>query len=114
MNFSFSLGQLIAKLKAVFDRFDKEGLGTLNGVQIESALLYMNRPVDSHQVELYVSLIPLLIYLNHICTLIAKHDKQVNAWLTDLKFKNSRLDFPQFVSEYTVWFLLHKTISELN
>lgn len=45
--------QLVAKLKAIFDRFDApEPRGLLNGVQVEQALVYMNRPVDSAAVGL--------------------------------------------------------------
>jgi hypothetical protein len=42
--------QLVAKLKAVFDRFDYEKDGRLRGESVEQALVYMNRPVDSNQV----------------------------------------------------------------
>ena len=42
--------KLVAKLKAVFDRFDRDKEGRLNGVCVEQALVYMNRPVDSVQV----------------------------------------------------------------
>lgn len=47
---SYHTIQLVAKLKAVFDRFDYEKDGRLRGESVEQALVYMNRPVDSHQV----------------------------------------------------------------
>jgi hypothetical protein len=45
--------KLVAKLKSVFDRFDASGSGKLSGVEVEQALVYMHRPVDSAQVFLY-------------------------------------------------------------
>ena len=39
--------KLIAKLKAIFDKFDTTGDGLLNASEVEQALVYMNRPVDS-------------------------------------------------------------------
>lgn len=42
--------KLVAKLKAVFDRFDEDRSGTLSGAKVEQALVYMNRAVDSEQV----------------------------------------------------------------
>ena len=42
--------KLVAKLKAVFDRFDRDKEGRLTGIATEQALVYMNRPVDSVQV----------------------------------------------------------------
>lgn len=50
VNTKLSLFQLIAKLKAVFDRFDTNRNGLLSGSQLEQCLLYMNRPVDSSEV----------------------------------------------------------------
>jgi hypothetical protein len=44
--------QLVAKLKAVFDRFDDEKSGFLTGVKVEQALLYMNRAIDSEPVRM--------------------------------------------------------------
>jgi hypothetical protein len=44
--------QLVAKLKAVFDRFDDEKSGYLTGVKVEQALLYMNRAIDSEPVRI--------------------------------------------------------------
>ena len=43
--------KLVAKLKAIFDRFDNQNEGALDGEQVEQLLLYMNRPVDSVQVS---------------------------------------------------------------
>ena len=40
----------MAKLKAVFDRFDTSESGQLSGAQVEQALVYMGRPVDSADV----------------------------------------------------------------
>lgn len=65
----------MAKLKAIFDRFDLSGEGTLRGSEVEQALLYMERPIDS---------------------------VQVNAWLTRLKDSEATVDFPEFVSQYSV------------
>lgn len=59
----------------MFDRFDTENQGLLSGTQIEQLLLYMNRPVDS---------------------------VQVNAWLTKLKDSATAITFPDFVSQYSV------------
>ena len=67
--------QLVAKLKSVFDRFDSAAQGCLRGAQIEQLLLYMNRPVDS---------------------------VQVNSWLTALKDSDEAIDFPEFVGQYSV------------
>ena len=46
----FTLLQLVAKLKAVFDRFDPEKTGCLTGEDVEKALVYMSRPIDTQQV----------------------------------------------------------------
>jgi hypothetical protein len=51
---------LVAKLKAVFDRFDGRKDGQLTGEQVEQALLYMNRPVDSVQVN-YTTVVELKV-----------------------------------------------------
>jgi Ca2+-binding EF-hand superfamily protein len=68
---------LVAKLKSVFDRFDTSSEGRLGGSQIEQLLLYMNRPVDS---------------------------VQVNAWLLRLKDSETKIDFPEFVGQYSALF----------
>lgn len=65
----------MAKLKSVFDRFDSESQGRLRGAQVEQLLLYMNRPVDS---------------------------VQVNTWLNRLKDTDTAVDFPEFVGQYSV------------
>ena len=44
--------KLVAKLKGIFDRFDTMKEGSIDGTQVEQALVYMNRPVDSAQVSL--------------------------------------------------------------
>ena len=49
--------KLVAKLKGIFDRFDTMKEGSIDGTQVEQALVYMNRPVDSAQVSLNLSLI---------------------------------------------------------
>ena len=55
--------KLVAKLKAVFDRFDNEKNGRLCGESVEQALLYMNRPVDSHQVsDVFLNWLTVTIY----------------------------------------------------
>lgn len=73
--------QLISKLKAVFDKFrsPEESVAddALSASQVEMALAYMKRPLDS---------------------------VQVNLWLTELKAGNSRVSFPEFVSHYTAFF----------
>ena len=48
--------QLVAKLKAVFDRFDDNKQGYLTGVQVQQALLYMDKAVDSVQVSRFLKL----------------------------------------------------------
>jgi len=68
---------LVAKLKAIFDRFDSEKEGRLSGAGVEQALLYMNRPVDS---------------------------AAVNAWLLRLKDRGLKIEFPEFVSQYSALF----------
>lgn len=67
--------QLVAKLKSIFDRFDSQSNGRLNGAQIEQMLIYMNRPVES---------------------------VQVRAWLQCLKEKEDSIEFPEFVAQYSV------------
>ena len=69
--------KLVAKLKAIFDRFDADKEGRLSGVHVEQALVYMNRPVDS---------------------------AAVNAWLLRLKDKGLKIEFPDFVAQYTALF----------
>jgi Ca2+-binding EF-hand superfamily protein len=41
----------VAKLKAIFDRFDSNKDGRLPVELVEQALVYMNRPVDSEAVS---------------------------------------------------------------
>jgi Ca2+-binding EF-hand superfamily protein len=41
---------LVAKLKALFDRFDEERTGKLTASQIERLLHYMNRPTNLNKV----------------------------------------------------------------
>jgi len=65
--------KLVAKLKAVFDKFDSNKTERLGGSEIEQLLLYMDRPVDASRI----------------------HD-----WLSDLKEKNLTIDFAEFVSKY--------------
>jgi hypothetical protein len=69
--------KLVAKLKAIFDRFDSEKLGKLNGIQIEQMLVYMNRPVDSHA---------------------------VHVWLQKLKDNETEIEFPELVAQYSALF----------
>ena len=69
--------KLVAKLKAVFDRFDVSKEGRLTGAQIEQLLVYMNRPVDS---------------------------APVNLWLTRMKDASETVEFPEFVSKYSSFF----------
>ncbi len=45
----------MAKLKAVFDRFDTNKLGRLNGEQVEQLLLYMNRSTDTDKVGMWLT-----------------------------------------------------------
>jgi Ca2+-binding EF-hand superfamily protein len=44
--------QLIAKLKAVFDRFDNKQDGRIDGERVEQALLYMNRDITPTKVPI--------------------------------------------------------------
>jgi hypothetical protein len=44
--------KLIAKLKAVFDKFDEAKSGMLDALQVRHMLLYMNRDVDDVKVNL--------------------------------------------------------------
>lgn len=67
--------QLVAKLKAIFDRFDANSLGRLSGAQVEQMLVYMNRPVES---------------------------VQVRDWLLKLKERDDAIEFPEFVAQYSV------------
>lgn len=69
--------KLVAKLKAMFDKFDTDKIGKLNGVQMEQMLVYMNRPVDSND---------------------------VHAWLFKLKDNEIEIEFPEFVAQYTALF----------
>jgi Ca2+-binding EF-hand superfamily protein len=43
--------KLIAKLKAVFDKFDDARSGTIDFQQLTRMLLYMNRPIDDDKVS---------------------------------------------------------------
>ena len=72
--------KLVAKLKAIFDRFDSGNEGVLDGVRVEQALLYMNRPVDS---------------------------AEVNGWLNKLKDRRVKIDFTEFVAQYSALFAGH-------
>mgnify|MGYP003708959365 CR=1 FL=1 len=65
----------MAKLKSVFDRFDANSVGRLDGAQVEQMLVYMNRPVES---------------------------VQVREWLLRLKEKDDTVEFPEFVAQYSV------------
>ena len=69
--------KLIAKLKAIFDRFDQTGSGKLSGIAVENVLLYMNRPIDS---------------------------VQVNLWINKLKDEGLSVDFIEFVTKYSYLF----------
>ena len=72
---------LVSKLKTIFDKFaeqgDRGGEDRMNGSQLEQALLYMDRPVDS---------------------------AQVNDWLTELKSNSAGITFSEFVSGYSALF----------
>lgn len=65
----------MAKLKSIFDRFDALSSGRLTGVQVEQMLVYMNRPVESAQVA---------------------------AWMQKLKDNEDKIEFPEFVAQYSV------------
>ena len=68
--------QLVAKLKAIFDRFvTTEDDGSISGETVEQILVYMNRPIDS---------------------------VEVNKWLTALKDSGEKLLFSAFVLQYCV------------
>ena len=69
--------KLVAKLKAVFDKFDVSREGVISGVQLEQLLVFMKLPVDS---------------------------SAVNKWITDLKDSGGRIEFGEFVSQYSVLF----------
>ena len=73
--------KLVAKLKAVFDRFDRDKEGRLNGACVEQALVYMNRPVDSVQVKEWLDRLK-----------------------TDRDTPSGYLEFPEFVCQYTALF----------
>ena len=72
---------LVAKLKTVFDKFSSKAAGAsedrLDGAQLEQALLYLNRPVDS---------------------------AQVNDWISDVKSKGRGVTFSEFVMAYSSLF----------
>eukprot|EP01038_Epipyxis_sp_PR26KG_P008402 gene8402-11360_t len=70
--------KLVAKLKVIFDRFDDLKEGRITGNQVEQLLLYMNRPIDSYH---------------------------VNSWLNKLKNSNVKIDFIEFVSQYSSLFV---------
>ena len=72
--------KLVAKLKAIFDRFDSDNEGVLDGVRVEQALLYMDRPVDS---------------------------VEVNSWINKLKDRRVKIDFTEFVAQYSALFSGH-------
>ncbi|RYG65364.1 EF-hand domain-containing protein [archaeon] len=65
----------MAKLKAVFDRFDLDKVGKLNGEQVEQLLLYMDRSVEN---------------------------EETRGWINRLKAGDKEIDFPEFVAEYSV------------
>lgn len=68
--------QLVAKLKSIFDRFiTAEDDGSISGETVEQILVYMNRPIDS---------------------------VEVNKWLTALKDSGEKLQFSAFVLQYCV------------
>jgi len=67
--------QLVAKLKALFDRFDEDRIGRLNAMQIERLLHYMNRPTNLNKVQ---------------------------TWLLQMAKDNQQLDFAGFVNKYTL------------
>jgi hypothetical protein len=72
--------QLVAKLKAIFDRFvsvkdESVNKGYANGEIVEQMLVYMSRPIDS---------------------------TDVNKWLNSLKDNNTLLTFSDFVLQYCV------------
>ena len=69
--------KLIAKLKTIYDRYDHNQLGYLSGNQIEQMLIYMNRPIASNQVK---------------------------QWLETLKLTNEKVEFPDFVAQYSSLF----------
>ena len=48
--FHFSTIQLVAKLKAIFDRFDNGQLGRLGATQVEQMMMYMNKSIDDIKV----------------------------------------------------------------
>ena len=60
--------QLVAKLKAIFDRFDKSNCGELTGDLVEKMLLHMNRPVDSAEVSDTMGEVNLIILNLYVCT----------------------------------------------
>lgn len=66
--------QLVAKLKAIFDRFDIDKYGRLNGDQVEQVLLYMNRSVETDKAK---------------------------AWINNMKIKEKEIEFAEFVAEYS-------------
>lgn len=69
--------KLVAKLKAIFDRFDTNQDGLITGTQVEQLLLYMNRPIDS---------------------------VQVSRWVNGLKEADRSIEFPEFVGQYSALF----------
>lgn len=88
----------MAKLKSVFDRFDTASDGRLTGSQIEQLLLYMNRPVDS--VQVHTTAVLFVFAESSIVLLLC--GQQVNTWLLKLKDNALAIDFPEFVSQYSV------------
>lgn len=65
----------MAKLKAVFDRFDLDKIGKLNGEQVEQLLLYMDRSLET---------------------------EKTRNWINKLKAGDKEIDFSEFVAEYSV------------
>jgi Ca2+-binding EF-hand superfamily protein len=80
LNLFFVHQQLVAKLKSIFDRFDNKSVGKLTGTQVEQMLVYMNRPIDSAQVQ---------------------------TWILKLKDSDDSIEFPEFVAQYSVRIILY-------
>ena len=69
--------KLVAKLKAIFDKFDRKQSGSIGGQEVEQLLIYMDRPIDSDD---------------------------VNHWINHLKDKDLTVDFADFVGKYSSFF----------
>lgn len=91
---------MVAKLKAIFDRFDSSpSTGLLSGAQVEQALIYMNRPIDSAAVCLFF-----YFYDTHLIYSFKFELLKVNEWLLRLKDNNIEITFPEFVGQYSSLF----------